>query len=152
MANGITVKLEGFDDILRKLNTMDQKITKELRQAGKAGAEVIQDEAKAKAPGPEIGMHVEKATQHLIEIAIGPLKEKWFYRFFETGARKHEIKASKADVLSIPGVGREFYAQAENTGGVNAQPFLRPALDGKSDEATDTLGAVLWKALQELTR
>jgi len=145
----VSMKLEGADDLLKAFAQMDVQVKKVLKEAGKAGGEVFREAAADNAPGDGIVLVVEKSTQGKIEVAVGPSKEKWYYRFFETGARPHEI-APKGSVLYLPGVGSEFYASASATGGVNAKPFLRPAFDTKQEAALAAFGKTIWAALERI--
>jgi len=141
----VSMKLEGADDLLKALAKAGEEVEFLLEEAGKAGGEVFRKSAEENAPGPIIGM-VEKASRGYVQIGVGPSKEHWWYRFFETGARPHEI-APKGKVLYLPGVGSEFYASASATGGVNAKPFLRPAFDTKQEAAQAAFGEMIWKAI-----
>ncbi len=146
MGDFVKMKLEGADELLKALGKVGEEAEFLLEDAGKAGGEVFRKAAEENAPGPIIGM-VEKASRGYVQIGVGPSKGHWYYRFFESGARPHEIKASKADVLYIPGVGREFYNSANEAGGVPAKPFLRPAFDTKQAAALKAFGDIIWKAL-----
>jgi HK97 gp10 family phage protein len=146
MGDLVKMKLEGVEKLLKALEEVDKQAKKVLKEAGKAGGEVFREAAEANAPGPLVTV-IEKSTQGNVEVAVGPSKAHWYYRFFETGARPHEIKARRADVLYIPGVGREFFTSASETGGVTAKPFLRPAFDTKHDAALKAFGETIWKAL-----
>lgn len=145
----VSVKLDGADELMKALAQMDVQVKKVLKEAGKAGGKVFKETAEAEAPG-KLVMVVEKSSVGKIEIAVGPSKAHWYYRFFETGARPHEIKARKADVLYIPGVGSEFFGSAEEAGGVNAKPFLRPAFDTKREAALAAFGKIIWAALERI--
>lgn len=149
MANSATVKLEGSEELMKRLKEGDVKIRKRLKPAAQAGGKVLQDAAISRAPGPEIVVVPEKTGTNTVELAIGPSREKWYYRYFETGAREHEVKPVKARALLIEG---EYYASAKATGGVTAQPFMRPALDSQLDEVIRAVGEVLWQALKEASR
>jgi HK97 gp10 family phage protein len=143
----VSMKLEGAEQLLKALEEADKQAKKALKEAGKAGGEVFRKAAKDNAPGPAIVTVIEKSSEGKVEVAVGPDKKHWYYRFFETGARPHEIRASKGDVLYLPGVGREFFGSASETGGVNAKPFLRPAFDTKREAALKAFGDMIWKAL-----
>ncbi len=149
MGDFVKMKLEGADQLLKALDEIDKQAKKVLKEAGKAGGAVFKEAAQENAPGPGIVAVVEKSSMGKVEVAVGPRKEKWYYRFFETGARPHEI-APKGEVLHIPGVGREFYESASATGGVQAKPFLRPAFDTKREAALKAFGEMIWQAIGRL--
>ena len=146
-----TVKIEGLDDLLRKLGNLGAEVSKELTAAVEEGAEIIQEAAISLAPGPEIGIEVEESTATRAQVAIGPEKDKWYYRFFEFGAVPHDIIGSPHVAFE----GREglFVGRgAEKTGGVPAEPFLRPAFDANKDKARDRVGEVLAERIEELAK
>lgn len=75
-----------------------------------AGGSLIQRAANAKAPGPHIGIEVLKGAKLMrgwrsaapqgikpdaLYVAIGPVKEKWWYRFFEFGVKSHGVARRK---------------------------------------------------------
>lgn len=148
MAEVIGIKVEGGEELKRLLEKAGQAAKGMLKEAGLAGGEVIQEKAISDAPGPGIWCGVDKIGDNFVEIAIGPLREKWYYRFFEFGAQPHEIRPDERDALLI--AGEKFAAVAYSTGGVAAQPFLRPALDVKQDEAVKAVGEVLWEVLERI--
>ncbi len=92
MSATFDVKLEGGDDLIAALRRMDVNVKSEVRAAVQAGAEIVRDAARGLAPGPGIETAVVRATASVVEVDIGPTKEKWHYKFFETGAAAHEIK------------------------------------------------------------
>ncbi len=146
MANTIGIKLEGGEELKRLLAKAGDAAAGHLKEAGLAGGEVIKDEAVRNAPGPGIWCGLDKIGADFVEIAIGPLAEKWYYRFFEFGASPHEISPQDAEALLI--AGEKFAAHAVQTGGMAAKPFLRPALDTKDDDAVEAVGKVLWRVLE----
>ena len=100
--------------LLKALAKAGEEVEYLLEDAGKAGGEVFRKAAEENAPGPIIGM-VEKASRGYIQIGVGPSKGHWYYRFFETGARPHEI-APKGKVLYIPGRGERVLCQRQRHG------------------------------------
>lgn len=111
-----------------------------LDAAIKAAADVVRDAAASAAPGPEIGIERVKEAEY----DVGPEKERWYYRFFETGTQPHEVSPRQARALYLGG---DVFSAGHVVGGMPAQPFLRPAVDEKSDAAADAAGQVIKRAL-----
>lgn len=141
----VSVRLEGGEELLRKLERLDVNVKGALRAAGEAAADVIQGVANSRAPGPHVETDVLRATGSFVEVAVGPDKEHWYYRFHETGAAPHEITGSP---LAFEGdVGTVITSQVAHTG-MAAAPFLRPAMDEKQDDAVDAAGDRLRLAVE----
>lgn len=144
--NGVSVRLEGGEELLQTLRAMDVNIKAELRAAVQAGAEIIQDAANGLAPGPNIKTRVARATASVVEVEIGPDAEHWYYRFHETGAAAHEI-SGKA-LLAFEGSNGLVITPRVSHPGMGASPFLRPAHDANEGAATEEIGAKLRAKLQ----
>ena len=146
MSAAFDVKLEGGDELIAALRRMDVNVKSELRAAVSAGAEIVRDAANGLAPGPHIAMQVIKATQTVVEVDIGPKAEKWYYRFFETGAAPHEIRGKA--LLAFEGSNGLVVTPVVSHPGIGASPFLRPAMDANEGEATDAIGAKLRSSIE----
>jgi HK97 gp10 family phage protein len=140
------VKLDGGDELIAALRRMDANVKAELRAAVSAGAEIVRDAANGLAPGPHMAMQVVKATASVVEVDIGPKAEKWFYRFFETGAAPHEIRGRA--LLAFQGEQGLVVTPGVSHPGIGASPFLRPALDANESAATDEIGAKLRSTIE----
>ena len=81
----------------------------------------------------------------MVTIAIGPTRDKWYYRYFETGARPHEIRAKESKALLFNG---DYAESASQTGGASTRPVLRPAVDTKQKQILDAISGVLLDALK----
>jgi len=147
MGSSFDVKLEGGEDLIAALRRMDVNVKSELRAAVSAGAEIVREAANGLAPGPHIAMRVAKATQTVVEVDIGPKAEKWHYRFFETGAAPHEIRA-KGNRLRFEGERGLVVTPGVSHPGMGASPFLRPALESNEGTATDAVGAKLRSTIE----
>ena len=84
--------------------------------------------------------------------AIGPDEKHWYLRFYEFGAKPHDI-AGKGKMLSFQGRdGQVFIASAKQTGGVKMRPFLRPAVDNRGDDAVKAMGTVLKREIEKAAK
>lgn len=120
----VRMKVEGGDKLARKLQMLAEETAREhMREAALAGAEVIRAEAEAKAPrktgtlADDIWVGVKKQTKARVEVEIGPGEEGWYGRLVEDG---HAIVVGRRTVGYVP-----------------PHPFMRPALDEKTNEAQE---------------
>ena len=74
---------------------------------------------------------------------IGPDADHWYYRFAETGAGRHEIKAAPGGALVFEGREDTQFAKKVDHPGFAARPFLRPAIEGRQSDATHAAAAEL---------
>lgn len=103
-----------------------------LEVAVMAAAEVIEDAARGKAPGPNIDTELESSERGRAEAHVGPDADHWYYKFAETGAQAHAITAQNARALKF--VTGDFRKSVFHPG-FAARPFLRPAKDQAGDAA-----------------
>lgn len=129
----IRITLEGGPELVAKLKEMGIRVQDVLEPAVQAGAMLVRDSASGQAPGPHIEMQTTKRTAKMVEVSVGPTKEKWYYRFAETGTSAHGPK--KKRFMAFDGI------FTTHVSGVPARPFLRPAADSQGDAATDRMGA-----------
>ncbi|HEX7119398.1 MAG TPA: HK97-gp10 family putative phage morphogenesis protein [Longimicrobiales bacterium] len=118
--------LAGFEELNEALRSVGDRATgKILRNAAEKGAEVIRDEAKRLAPkdtgalAEGIDVEVHRTQQGRAQFNIAPARKEWYGRLIELGTEK-----------------------------MAAQPFLRPALDAKADEAAKAVEDALFDALE----
>lgn len=137
-----------------------------IEEALLAGGGVIHSAAESRAPGPLQlriigGRSLRKKVDSRLSVvvksngkfaAIGPDAKHWYFRFFEFGAKKHDI-AGKGKMLKFEGPdGTVFVARAKQTGGVKMRPFLRPAVDGSGEEAVREMGNVLKREIEKAAK
>ena len=134
------IKLEGVDELRKKLDQLQSRVDDAMLDAARAGAKVIVDEANSNAPGPHVVMGNEQTQKDEASVDIGPDEGHWYYRFFETGATAHEIKAAKGSALAFEGSAGDVITRSVEHPGMPANPFLRPAMDSKQDAATTAAG------------
>lgn len=143
----VSVRIEGADEVAAELRKIGERAGQVLEEAALEGAQVIVDDANTLAPGPNIEAEVVKRDQHSVEVNIGPDKDHWYYRFFETGTQPHTITPSTRKRLRFD-VGEEVFALAVQHPGMAAQPFLRPAIDENTDAAAKAAGQALRRKLK----
>lgn len=151
-----------------QLKELERAVRKEIiEEALMAGGKVIHNAADAAAPGPGVvleiigGRSLRKRIDPRMEkvvksngkfAAIGPDKKHWYFRFYEFGAKPHDI-AGKGKMLYFQGAdGEVFVARAKQTGGVPKRPFLRPAVDQNKGEAVQEMGTVLKREIEKAAK
>lgn len=138
----LTVRVTGDQEVMRRLARMGVAASDVLETATVAAATVLQSAAAGMAPGPHIGQETTEKSRTRVTVKVGPTKEKWYYRFFETGTKPHTIRGRPFLVL-----GPDKVVRSVNHPGMAARPFLRPALDSEQERAMDASGAVLRSAV-----
>lgn len=135
-----------------------------IEEALLAGGTIIHQAAQSRAPGPFVvlkivgGRSLRKRVANVVKsngkfAAIGPDAKHWYYRFSEFGAKAHDIFPRKGKTLRFQGRDGEVFARsAKRTGGVKIRPFLRPAVDGRSEDAVRAMGVVLKREIEKAAR
>lgn len=139
---------------LRELNAMLQSLPLKLeknvlRQALRAGANVVKAEAQHQlaahgnvdtgilSKGLRVSTRVKRGTVTASVKAKG--EHGYIANWIEHGTAAHIISAKNNGFLTFAG---GFYRSVEHPG-IQAQPFLRPALDGKSQAALVAVGEAI---------
>lgn len=169
MTKSITGRLrlepESYAKHKAALKELDRAVRKEIIESAlMAGGEIVHAAAEAKAPGKlEIRIVGGRTLRKKIDsrmakivkangkfCAIGPDAKHWFYRFFEFGATKHDIKPKNKKAIAFEADGAAIARRgATATGGVQMRPFLRPAVDSNAGAATAAMGDVLARAIEK---
>lgn len=136
--SGLKVVIEGGDELIRELKRIGADVDAVLFVAIEAAGKVVQEAANPNAPSPHVELSRPKKVRGGVEISVGPDKEHWYHRFFETGAAAHPIKARDKKALLF--TDRETYRRVVQHPGMPAQPFLRPALDENENAVRDGFG------------
>jgi HK97 gp10 family phage protein len=132
------VGVRGLKEINAFLQQLPAKIEKNVLRGGlRAGARVVQAEVKATAPVAtgqlRDGVKVStggKGGQVVAKVKLtGP--HAFLGNWLEYGTAAHQITAAKGGWLTIDG----GYFKAVDHPGMQARPFMRPALDGKAQAA-----------------
>lgn len=145
----IVVKIEGAEEIKAALERAGDRAARILEGAVRAGAEPIRDEMSRRAPRDrgELAGHIEievaAKDRTTVKVEAGPDRDHFYGLILELGAQAHEITPQVKKALRIGG---EFAANAEHPG-IPAQPFMRPALDSKKDEAEKAIEHEIKRAL-----
>jgi HK97 gp10 family phage protein len=134
----ITVRLEGEEAVMRRLQQLGLSVSAVLEGAVRAAAELVRDDARGMAPGPEIELDTLNKTQRRVEVGVGPDDEHWYYKFLETGTGAHAIHGSP--MLVFMGDEGLVMTPGVDHPGMAARPFLRPAMDANEGPATTEMG------------
>lgn len=148
MGGKVKVSIEGGDELLHRLQQMGVDVDAVLETAAVEGALVIARDASGRAPEPVIKTQISSHGKHGVTVDIGPPDGKWYWRFIETGAGPHAIKGKKGP-LAFEGDQGLIVVGGVQHPGMEAHPFLRPAMDTKKDAARDTVGEHLRKAVEK---
>src|SRR3990167_8723191 len=147
-------KIEGGEELLEEMRALGVNVRKTLIGATRAGMKVVQAEAEQRAK--PLSTRRGKATRLVFSSKkrdhatadVGLSKKKWVLRFFEQGVTRHEI-VGKGKPLVFEGERGLVVIGGVDHPGMAARSWLRPALDGKRDEATKVFGAVVRAAIEE---
>lgn len=140
----------GGRELDRLLQTLPVKVEKNiLRGALRAGAVVIRDEVKQRAPvaSGDLKKSIRvtsrtKRGQVSASVKIGSFSA-WYAHLVEFGTRPHVIKAKPGRAMRFGGV---TTAQV-NHPGIAAKPFIRPAADASTAHALVEIPKYLRKRL-----
>jgi len=122
MAETITFNIEGAKEMERVLDLLGPQIARSLGQAAaRAGAKIIVEEAK-----------------RLVPVQTGDLKESIVIKALPNRARG-EDQAGVLIGFEKP-TSRIAHLVEFGTSNSAAQPFMRPAMDGKAPDALDAMG------------
>lgn len=130
-----------WNKLRAQLKKLDKAVRKEIMEkAVLAGAEMVRGEANQRASGPHIEVALDKVTDRNAIAKVGPDNEHWYYRFDELGATAHEITGAP---LVFQGESGLIVTGSVSHPGRAARPFLRPAMEGKSQEAQQAMADVI---------
>lgn len=148
MADNLRVKVEGGDELVRRLLDAGGNARKTLRGATRAGAQPIAADADGRAPATHVKkrivVRVSSPQKDTMVAGIKFSKRAWFLRFREQGVTAHEIKGSP---LVFDGRNGLVVSRGVNHPGQAARPMLRPAMASKSDAAVSAMGEAFRKAV-----
>lgn len=122
--------VEGAEELNEALRSVGERAGGILLQhAAEAGAEIIAEDARERAPEDEgdlkkgIGYRTRRRQAGRTIVEIGNGRAEWWGKLVELGTSK-----------------------------TPAKPWLRPALDGKASEARDAVAAKLRELLRDVLR
>lgn len=142
--------LKGGAELQAFLSSLPAKVEQNImRGALRAGAKVIAEEAKNNVPvksgdlrdSIRVGTRAKRG-QVTASVKAGN-KKAYYYNFVEFGTAAHEIKPKDAKSLFFAGMFGDLIAHPGN----RAKPYMRPALDSKSNEAIEAVGRAIGKRL-----
>lgn len=136
----VTATLEGGGELVKELQRRGLNVAQSLEVAAHVGAEVFVQGANAKAPQPLIMKETVSKRRTKVSVDVGPPDEKWYWRFLEQGVQPHQIKGREKDFVAFVGDEGWVFTGSVSHPGSPAKPFLRPAFDAGTDEATDAVG------------
>lgn len=159
---GVTIKLDGYDELIAALNRIDDRLSRRLgREMVKAAGEVVAARAKERCPvgdpthNPEakplrdtIGVVVRDYGDRALAV-VGPE--------YPAGAHGHLVEYGH-DIVprgQSRSVGKGRISGAKRKGGVTKGrarpfPFLRPAFDETQPQQYAAMEAVMRQAIREL--
>lgn len=153
-------RFEGGKEIARKLKKMSRDIrTKELDRASRAGAALVRDEAKLRAP-MDTGLlrraiifrkQRRLSTGYSTAYAVGVGSKAWYFPLVEFGAQPHVIRAERVRVLAsftsnmAGAVNRQVFGAVVHHTGAPANPFFRSAWESRKVAVKDKMAEVLRK-------
>lgn len=162
-----SIHVQGLAELQRTLDTLPAKLEANLvRAALRAGAKVIADEAKRRAPVQQGDLRASIRASVRINRRAGRVEatikagrgkpalatymaggklmarkvDPWYARLVEQGTKPHRIAARGAKALAIKG-GRVVETVAHP--GARPKPFMAPALQAKARAALDAFADTL---------
>jgi HK97 gp10 family phage protein len=160
--SGVTIKLDGYDELLRALDRIDDTLSKRVtRDMVKAAGEIAAARARVLCPVGDPTHHPEnKPLRDTIAVevkdygvrALAVVGPQW-----PAGAHGHNVEFGHDIVARGQGknVGKARRSGAKKKGGVakgrtQPKPFMRPAFDSTKGQQFAAMEAVVKKALWEL--
>ncbi|NBU45443.1 MAG: HK97 gp10 family phage protein [Betaproteobacteria bacterium] len=157
MARAETVRIEGLAELNRALRELPQRIANRgLRTAVYAGAKVIRDEARHRAPKAAQSLGTKQPSagtlkrsvimKHIRELSGGG--RQTFYVLVRQG-KKYRNQGKRGNLSQDAWYWRfvEF-----GTVKMSARPFLRPAFDMKKNDALTAIKTRLAERIEQAAR
>lgn len=151
------IHITGAKELAQALALLPANIEKNImRGALRAGAKVIEAEAKTNAPVQDGDLKQSlrvstnrKKGEVSASIKAGN-KKAWYYHFVEFGTQPHMIKAKNAKYLRFMAKdGTSVKTKQVHHTGAMEKPFMRPALDKKNAEAIVKAGDYIRMRLEK---
>lgn len=141
------IQVKGLAELQKFLDTLAPRIEANImRGALRAGAKVIQAEAKNNVPvkSGELKKSINFGTKLRKGRVTASIRTKLFYaRFVEFGTAAHIIGGKNGGWLSFGGT----FTRAVDHPGAKAHPFMRPALDSQAQNAVIATAEYIKKRL-----
>lgn len=140
-------RFEGLADLERRLTELPTKLAKNImRGALRAGAGMFRAEARARVPVDSGALRASirvsarlKGTEVTARVTAGGRSRKgdaYYAHMIEFGTKAHRIGPKNAKALVING---QVMRGEINHPGASARPFMRPAFDGRAQQAVGTV-------------
>lgn len=134
------IEIQGLEKVVGELKRRGMDVRAGLEAICHAGAAVVLEDARQRAPGSvaeNLGKKTTAKRATRVEVSVGPQREKHIARFVEYGTKPHVIaprvkKRGRKRALAVPGWG--VYARVRHPG-AKKQPFLRPAYQAQKGNA-----------------
>ena len=141
------IKVTGLAELQALLDELPARIEGNVVRGGlRAAAKVVETEAKRLCPVGKSGdlrdsIRVSLRSKHgRISATVKAGDAKAYYaHMVEFGTARHWIKPKNRKSLFVAGLLRE----AVDHPGAKKEPFMRPAIDGKANEAIDAMAVYL---------
>lgn len=159
---GVTIKLDGYDELLRQLNRIDDTLSKQVtREMVKAAGEVVAARARTLCPVGDPTHHPEnKPLRDTIAVEVrdyGVRSLAVVGPQYPAGAHGHLVEFGH-DIVArgeSTNVGKGRRSGAKSKGGLTSgrtqpKPFMRPAFDGTKGEQLAAMESVINRTLWEL--
>jgi HK97 gp10 family phage protein len=155
MSETVSIKIEGLAEMLQKLADLGVNVRKTTTAATRYGAQAIRDQAEANAaslshkPGRKVALRVRfrKAGSYAVA-SIYPAKGHAELRLLEYGTGAGRRWSIKGKPFTFYAGSKRISVRAINHPGTPAKPWLRPAFDGKSDQAVAQYGELLQAVIE----
>lgn len=157
----IDYKIDGLSQLLKALDQVPIKLEKKvLRGALRAGAKVLQQDAKSLVPGKtgklresirlSAGIFSSKGRVWAKITAGGNKKGDPFYaHMVEFGTKPHVINLKNRKLLANSG---DVFGKTVSHPGIKPQSFMRKALDRSAQKALDQFRDEIARRLSELIK
>jgi HK97 gp10 family phage protein len=144
-----TQNLTGFDELAKKLKELGPKVAKNgLRRATSAGAAIVRNDARARAP-VDTGEMKRDIMMKRERDARGGDTTGAVYTVYVRSGKKSRMAGKKRDVDRD-----SFYWKflEFGTNKMAARPFLRPAFEANKEGAIEAIGKSLDETIQAAAR
>jgi len=142
--------VKGLSELQAFLDQLPAKMEQNIMRAAlRQGANVMRDEVKSSAPFKtgllRDGLKVSTRSKRGVVTASVKAKGKhgFIARWLEYGTAAHKILPKSKKSIFFNGV----FSEGVDHPGINAKPFMRPALSSKSSEALMAVGETIKKRL-----
>lgn len=156
MADVVEVSIKGFENLAQVLKSFPQTVARRiLSRAVYAGATVVRDDARARAPvktgklRKSIKIKSAKSRRGTIEKVFRVYVAAYYGHMVERGTKAHRITRVNAKALKI---GRNYRVEVDHPGIVSPKPFLRPALDENTRSIVDAMRDKLRAGIEQYVR